>query len=236
MPLKSGGAIDNEQMRGRANSGLISNKVDPTLVLDLPFSEGIGSIAHDRSLYGNHATIYGANWVDGKVGKGLSFDGIDNYVRAPFPIQLLGNQPHTIELWLKLAADIASYTNILAIGKPEVTKLFRLSFSVPAPYTKKLIGWFYGVSPGGLSGSLNLEQLYHIAEVYEPNTSKFYVDGVHTSTINGLSPDPNLEAGYVDLGLRYLGYANLKGILDEVHVYNRGLIEAEIQLHYSEGK
>jgi len=33
------------------------------LVLYLPFHEGEGNIAHDVSGYGNHGTIYGAQWV-----------------------------------------------------------------------------------------------------------------------------------------------------------------------------
>ena len=41
--------------------GRYTNPFD--LVLDLPFDEGSGSVAHDQSLYGNDGTIYGATKV-----------------------------------------------------------------------------------------------------------------------------------------------------------------------------
>ena len=44
------------------------------------FDEGQGNIAHDSSGNNNHGTIYGAKWVDGKFGKALEFDGVDDYV------------------------------------------------------------------------------------------------------------------------------------------------------------
>jgi len=52
------------------------------LVLWLKFNEGSGNIAYDSSFYNNHGTIYGATWTDGKFGKALSFDGVDDYVRT----------------------------------------------------------------------------------------------------------------------------------------------------------
>jgi hypothetical protein len=37
--------------------------------------------AKDSSGNGNDGTIYGATFVEGKFGKALSFDGVDDYVR-----------------------------------------------------------------------------------------------------------------------------------------------------------
>ncbi len=50
------------------------------LVLWLRFEEGKGDIARDSSGYNNDGKIYGASWVKGKVGGGLQFDGVDDYV------------------------------------------------------------------------------------------------------------------------------------------------------------
>jgi type II secretory pathway pseudopilin PulG len=52
------------------------------------FDEGSGNIARDYSGNGNNGTLYNFNftatsgWVDGKVGKALSFDGVDDYVEV----------------------------------------------------------------------------------------------------------------------------------------------------------
>ena len=63
------------------------------LVLYLPFDEGTGTIAYDLSGYGNNGTLLDTSstnadgntppqWVDGKIGKALSFDGVDDYVEV----------------------------------------------------------------------------------------------------------------------------------------------------------
>jgi hypothetical protein len=43
--------------------------LEPGLVLYLPFWEGSGTFAEDVTPNRNHGTIYGATWVDGKLGK-----------------------------------------------------------------------------------------------------------------------------------------------------------------------
>jgi len=66
------------------------------LVLWLPMDEGSGTIAYDYSGYGNNGTLYsGTNvcsnpptsgcptWVDGKFGKAISFDGVNDWIRLP---------------------------------------------------------------------------------------------------------------------------------------------------------
>jgi len=56
-----------------ADPGQVSGN---TLVIPL----GVSNIVLDASGNNNHGTIYGATWVDGKVGGALSFDGVDDYV------------------------------------------------------------------------------------------------------------------------------------------------------------
>ena len=53
---------------------------DTSCVLHLRFDEGSGNIAYDSSVYGNNGTINGATWTDGVVGKGLRFDGVNDYM------------------------------------------------------------------------------------------------------------------------------------------------------------
>jgi len=53
-------------------------------VLSLPFDEGSGSVARDKSDYHNNALLKGnPQWVEGKFGQALSFDGKDDYVEVP---------------------------------------------------------------------------------------------------------------------------------------------------------
>jgi hypothetical protein len=65
------------------------------------FDEGSGRTASDSSRYGNHGRIEGgAEWVDGKSGKALSFNGIGAYVEVPSSDSLKVADAITIEFWL----------------------------------------------------------------------------------------------------------------------------------------
>ena len=73
---------------------------DDTVLL-MHFDEGLGSKTFDESGYENHGTIYGATWTDGKRGKALSFDGVDDYVEAPLNmVDLISNKAFTVEAWV----------------------------------------------------------------------------------------------------------------------------------------
>ena len=74
----------------------------PVLLLEL--DEGTGTIAHDTSDNGNDGSLYnGVAWVDGKYGKALSFDGVDDYVQVPHNASLA--PPNiTLSCWVKLNA------------------------------------------------------------------------------------------------------------------------------------
>jgi len=59
-------------------------KVDPQNVMGMwLFNEGAGGTATDSSANGNDGEIHGAQWVNGKFGKALEFDGTDNWVEVP---------------------------------------------------------------------------------------------------------------------------------------------------------
>ena len=53
---------------------------DDGLVAEWHFDEDSGNVFGDSSGNGNDGVIYEATWVDGKFGKALEFDGIDDYL------------------------------------------------------------------------------------------------------------------------------------------------------------
>jgi len=71
------------------------------LVLDMLFHHGTGDIVKDYSPYGNHGTIHGAEWVSGRWGWALYFDG-NSYVRIPDSPSLDITTPFTILAWIYL--------------------------------------------------------------------------------------------------------------------------------------
>ncbi|MCS6789284.1 MAG: LamG domain-containing protein, partial [Patescibacteria group bacterium] len=68
------------------------------------FDEGSGTIAYDRSGYNNNGTlINGPTWqteTNCKVGKCLSFDGVDDYVEIPYNSSLDTPYEFSIIAWI----------------------------------------------------------------------------------------------------------------------------------------
>ena len=73
------------------------------------FDEGEGDIAKDSSANGNDGQINGAKWVDGKIGKALSFDGAESVDMGN--LQFAGDV--TIAFWAKPSNVAAGRQNIL---------------------------------------------------------------------------------------------------------------------------
>ncbi|MCK4624993.1 MAG: hypothetical protein KAV00_06770, partial [Phycisphaerae bacterium] len=66
------------------------------------FDEAKGDRLLDTSGNGNHGTIHGATWTKGRVGGGLRFDGVDDYVEVPKSASLnSANEEVTLMCWIK---------------------------------------------------------------------------------------------------------------------------------------
>jgi len=58
-----------------------SAQIDPGTIAGMwLFDEGAGDVAKDSSGNNNDGAVLGPEWVDGKIGKALKFDGADDYV------------------------------------------------------------------------------------------------------------------------------------------------------------
>ncbi len=70
--------------------------------------EGSGNVMHDASGNNNNGTIFNADWVNGKLGSGLHFNGNSSYVILPNSQSLKQQSAFTVELFLSL--DSLGYT------------------------------------------------------------------------------------------------------------------------------
>ena len=184
--------------------------------------EGSGTTAYDSSGYDNHGTIYGATWADGKAGKALSFDGVDDYVSVPDSASLDITNEITIEAW---------------IMKPDYTNGWILNKE--SSYNLEIAGGDNSIEcnlkeqdgPGHtffFGGNFPPNVWTHVAMTYDGNFLKAYLNG---DELGRRSLTITIETSTSDLliGRRLLGTPNyFKGIIDEVRVYNRALSEEEI--------
>jgi len=218
---------------------ILEEDYDPSIMLDLDFNneDETENIAHDRSPNHNNGTIYGATWIDGKVGRALDYNGIDNYVDFGDILDFASGDEFTLEYWAK-----SSVNNRIVIDKGRMA----------SPY----IGWsssWGGIASGkvdfsvrdGAGNTVNAISTttvttggwFHIVGVRGKGRVKLYVNGA-------LEADEADITGDLSNTLNLIFGANSKrnvgtwfdGIIDEVRVYNRVLSVDEIKERYNLGK
>ena len=199
------------------------------LVLYLTGNAGAGKIMHDCSPMGNNGRIYGATWVEGKFGKALKFDGVDDYVNVShndvfnmsnFSVVMLFNPESFTNPnsgykghWIYKNQYIAIITN--SNGNVEVRTIDS-----------------GGAIVGLYSISLELGNWYLVAyTVSEGGEMKLYINGVLDASTTFSGP-PTSNTNALRIGSAYdLNYA-AKGKIDEVRIYNRVLSAEEIRAHF----
>ncbi len=215
------------------------------LVLYLTFDEGSGNTTYDYSLHYNNGTLKDANasnsdgdtppqWVDGKFGKGLSFDGVDDYVR----ILAINLSRYSVSLWF--------YYSVLPTAG-EV--LFHRGYTWEAKYEPQISigsdGRVYakvsGTSNAGLIGSgiANPGKWHHVVCVVDGSQSqKLYVDGTEVAST---SKSITIAPLYIVIGAAakdndgYADFSYFNGTIDEVRIYDKALNETEIKAEYELG-
>ncbi|MCK5724555.1 MAG: hypothetical protein KAI84_18620, partial [Gammaproteobacteria bacterium] len=213
--------------------------IDEGLVASWLLNEGAGNIVEDSSGNANDGTIYGAIWVDGKFGKALSFDGIDDYVSTISSFNNIENS-FTVEIWAypdathEIDSELTSGTSGtsgqryviwpnhggsegaagsgISMGTNGVSLYEHASSYMPAPlvFADTISGWI------------------HLVVVYENKQPKLYINSNLVKT--GLTSPKISVFPSNQIGGGSYGY--FKGYIDEVRIYNKTLSEAEIISHY----
>jgi Tol biopolymer transport system component len=201
------------------------------------FDEGSGTVASDSSGNGNTGSLMnGPQWVDGIKGKALVFDGVDDYVYVPHSasLDIAGNEI-SVEFWMKLTNGWdpdpgASYTQdqILfdkgdaytsAMIKSTGALRFNIPYVPPYPETNK--------------NSWDADTWYHIAEVFDGNQIKIYINGVldKAETVIGSVSRSTINLA---IGAHCFGGSNFfNGTIDEFAIYNYARTAGEIWSDYS---
>jgi len=213
--------------------------INKDLVLHLAMNEGHGGKVYDLSGYGNHGTLKNfafpptvdSGWNPGRKGVGLNFDGSDDYINC-------GNNPSlnlidalAIEAWIK-TTTVATEGMILARATKKADHVYFIS----------VYGGYFrlGVANGTTFGTgdllhgttvINDGIWHHVAGIFDGAYLKVYVDG-RLDNQKAKTTKPTSLTTTVAIG-NQLGYSlYFDGAIDEVRIYRRALISAEIRERY----
>ncbi len=206
-----------------ASSSAISRK---RIVASYDFNEGNGSIANDKSGYGNHGTVYDASWTDGIEGSGLLFDGSSSFVVIADSPSLNPENEISISAWVKPAQTKSGFQFI--VSKQFYPHGYTLFYS----FNKLRFEINANGSYATASDNIEADKWYHVVGVYDGENISIYVNGkLHNRKFLGLKlnqSDRDLKIGSWAAG----GY-HFNGTIDEVKIFNYALPESKIQEEFS---
>ena len=205
------------------------------------FDEGTGTTARDLSGRGNTGTLVNnPTWVEGRVGRALSFDGVDDFVSIPHDIVSVANirsRGITYMAWInsnnltndqrivgqQIHLGFSDYSSG-GIGIDNLGRALMIALSDANPSS-------YLYATGDVS--LNNNRWHHIAGTFNPTDMllRVYVNGIQQGTTPRIGLFSRLEGNHSNrIGRKdHVTTLSFRGLIDEVRIHNRALTEAEIR-------
>ncbi|MBI5872042.1 LamG domain-containing protein, partial [archaeon] len=218
------------------------NSLTSGLVGYWKFGEGSGSTTNDSSGYNNHGTLTSMNtvgnatsgWTDGKYGKALRFDGVDDYVNVGNSSSLgvgLEETSMSVAFWFK--PDTTDFVNGVISKQPSYgvegmgSGGIRLLFTSTVPDVVR-------INSNPVVGTANT--WYHVVFVKDGTAGKAYVNGADQTASSDVLDDVAPTTNNLIIGSWYTGSERFNGTIDEVRIYNRALSADEISQLYQAGR
>jgi len=198
--------------------------------------EGSGTIVTDLSEYGNNGTLQGdPQWVNGKFGKALQFDGVDDFVEIPHADILTVDNEVTVMAWINTerhgGPNNESWQGIVAkSNSPRSYSLYtEASGALHFSTTSTVINDYVGTLS---SGQVPLNEWVHVAAMVVDGEHQYYINGEPAGTSGSDIVLPGTaDTSPVLIGRTGEGAArSFLGIIDDVRIYNEALTQEEIQV------
>jgi len=166
------------------------------------------------------------NYVEGRYGNAVQFDGVSDFVNIPATSSLSPASAVSIGAWMKWNGGA---NNVIVIDRIGSNDGYGLWLTNANRIAMDLNG---GSAIAASQSPLIPGQWYHITGTYDKTYARIYVNGVlEASTAYAAdisySPEPNFRLGYDNGNNRYFN-----GSIDEVRIWNRSLTASEISQHY----
>jgi len=208
------------------------------------FDEGQGTTAYDSLGSKNHGTLtnmtttgVSSAWVDGKFGKGLRFDGSDDYIDAG---DFLDNGETTVSLWFRSSYQ-GTHNGLIDFAGSSGIGHFDFNHSGddrPILYLDSTNFRYFDASATDY-----MDGEWHYLVLYIPGSDMDDVSSATLSIDNVNIPSSSTSAAgtqdtWNDLYIGKTNYGSFNGDLDEVKIYNYQLTPFDIEKEFvsSRGK
>lgn len=185
---------------------------------------------------------------DGSGSPSVSFDGIDDSIEVgdQAALEFTGTDPFSVEAWIRLdAAAAAPYSHVIVHKEDYTAALGPNDGWVLAARTDAagdvdfVFERWNGEDPAGLQRaetplSYARDETHHVVGTYDGTDAKIFVDGVLIDTDSTAVSMDATTAG-LQIGERTASAENTDGRIDEVAIYDRALLVAEVEEHYQVG-
>ncbi|MCD4842212.1 MAG: BatD family protein [Methanosarcinales archaeon] len=215
---------------------------DGGLVAEWHFDEGAGSVLKDSSGNGYDGVIYGATWVEGKYGKALSFDGVDDYISLGVNnmggVFGKGSSVFTISGWIYPSTLGSSSSNhgtrnvILARASNRNNDNFELGISNSGNLDLYIDENNDDITKTFGSSEITTKSWHFFSVAFNSGSVDIYLDENHYivsfagASLDGASGSP------LTIGATMNSKIFFNGVIDEICIYNRALTAEEIKSLY----
>jgi len=199
----------------------------PVLLFDM---EKQDSTVYDKSIQGNHGTIYGPTSTTGYSGNALLFDGTDDYVEVADSDSLEGMNRLTVMAWIKWTDDGTGFHMIIRKNLSFWMEIVDANERVDAVVWTDASGgkWVMGGANGVPSATWT-----HVALVYDGTKIQLYVNGVASGSSVAATGRVSASTNKLQLGIEPTVCA-FNGIIDEVKIFRSALSQQDIQREMAE--
>jgi PKD repeat protein len=198
----------------------------PGLAAAYGFNEGSGTAIADASGNANGGSVTGAAWVDGRFGKALSFDGVNDLVTVSDAPSLDLTGAITLEAWV-FPRTMSGWRTVLLKERPNQLA-YGLYGNTDTNRANLEIATASSTLDVRATAALPLNTWSHLAGTYDGATLRLYVNGTQVSS-RAASGAITASANPLRIGGNTIWGEYFDGLIDEVRIYTRALSPSEIQ-------
>jgi hypothetical protein len=219
-----------------------SSAADTALVGQWHLDEGRGATVSDSSGNNNNGTITGgAQWVQGRFGAGLDFDGQTGRVQILDNAAIEPSSSLSVSAWVKSAGSPGLFRYVVAKGATGCIAASYGLYTGPNGglefYLSHRRGTAYTPSPDAGTGVWD-GRWHMVVGTYDGATIRLFVDGNEVGS--GTARTGTIEYLLLDSNDLFIGdypgcvQHNFQGVIDEINIWSRALSAAEVQAAFSQ--